>query len=143
MLTIDIYKITNLVTGKVYIGQTQDYDSRVMAHKSTLVRDAHHNKPLQNDWNKYGESSFEFCKIDYALGEDKALELEKQYIKQYKGNCYNIMGRGNTPKRWQIIIPVPRTEEEKKAVEYFASLSKKDRTEFILGIARRMMGKEK
>lgn len=57
-----IYKITNLVNNKVYIGQTnrKTVEKRWNDHKSALNRNGHGNKHLQSAWNKYGSDSFKF-----------------------------------------------------------------------------------
>lgn len=67
-----IYSIVNRTTGKIYIGSSKDIDRRFKEHKSELNRGIHSNGRLQNAWNKYSESDFEFnivelCDIDNLL----------------------------------------------------------------------------
>lgn len=57
---IHIYKITNSVNGKVYIGSTNDVTGRFGKHKRELNKSIHHNEHLQRAWNKYGCDSFKF-----------------------------------------------------------------------------------
>lgn len=64
-----IYKIENLVNGKVYIGQSRNISSRIKSHKKELKGKYHRNSHLQSAWNKYGEGNFSFdelmrCKIN-------------------------------------------------------------------------------
>ena len=67
---VGIYKITNVVNGKVYIGSSKDIEFRFNRHKSNLKRNKHHNNHLQNSWNKYGEDSFVFEVIElYRLSQ--------------------------------------------------------------------------
>jgi group I intron endonuclease len=79
-----IYKITNLINGKVYIGQSIDIlNKRWPYHKYLLNCDKHSNKHLQNAWNKYGEDNFDFsiiCQCD----PDNLDDYEICYIKLYK-----------------------------------------------------------
>ena len=55
-----IYKIENLVNGKVYIGKTVDFKERKKEHKLDLRLNRHYNNYLQNAWNKYGRENFKF-----------------------------------------------------------------------------------
>ena len=55
-----IYKIVNIVDGKVYIGSAIDFEYRKNSHISTLRRNKHRNCHLQNAWNLYGEGCFRF-----------------------------------------------------------------------------------
>lgn len=97
MKIVGIYKITNLIDGKIYVGQTVNYRKRKNTHLASLKRGKHHNSHLQRAFNKYGESSFEIelikeCKIS------ELDSLEKEYIE--KLNClsgcngYNLMDGG-------------------------------------------------
>lgn len=61
-----VYKITNLVNGKVYIGQSRDTLDRIYAHKKDLRGNYHSNPHLQSAWNKYGEDSFSFDVVTYC-----------------------------------------------------------------------------
>ncbi|MBE2919373.1 helix-turn-helix domain-containing protein [Anoxybacillus flavithermus] len=89
-----IYKITNIKTGKIYIGSAVDLRRRFYAHLKSLRRNAHDNKYLQNAWNKYGEDSFSFDVIEIVEDKEKLLEVEQKWIDQtlcYKRDKgYNI-----------------------------------------------------
>lgn len=55
-----IYKITNLINGKVYIGQTtQEPQKRWIAHQSSSKRSGNCKK-LYRAMNKYGNENFSF-----------------------------------------------------------------------------------
>ena len=62
-----IYKITNQVNGKIYIGQSQNVYERRMEHFVALRRGNHPNKEMQRDWNKdshgFRFDVIEFCPI--------------------------------------------------------------------------------
>lgn len=55
-----VYKITNIVNGKFYIGSTNDFSRRIFDHSRKLKVGKHYNKHLQNSWNKYGSENFVF-----------------------------------------------------------------------------------
>jgi group I intron endonuclease len=79
-----IYKITNCVNGKVYIGKSIDIlNRRWVYHKSLLNKGTHINKHLQNSWNKYGENNFDFS-IILECTPDELDEYEIYYIDLYK-----------------------------------------------------------
>lgn len=83
-----IYKIENLVNGKVYIGQTvQDPTNRKHSHLSQLKNSKHWNRHLQNAFNKYGEENFKFNVLNYATNKDVLDQLEDDYIVYY--DCLN------------------------------------------------------
>jgi len=75
-----IYKITNIVDGKFYIGSSKNIRRRWQRHKTDLRNNYHCNSHLQNAWNKYGESSFKFKVIKLVNDKDLLLEREQFYI---------------------------------------------------------------
>lgn len=92
---IGIYKITNIINGKCYVGQTSaSFIKRYWHHKWCLNKGIHCNKYLQNAWNKYGCDNFIFEVIKILSTNEDIDELEKYYIKKYNSTnseCgYNI-----------------------------------------------------
>ena len=91
---IDVYKITNVVTGRVYVGSTTDsFRHRWYAHRYELNRNTHGNAYLQNSWNKYGEEAFEFTVLEELCDVGMIYEREQYWIDHYReseGGCYNI-----------------------------------------------------
>lgn len=82
MLTRDnfvIYKITNLVNKKIYIGSAVYFAQRRGEHLSKLRRQIHHNKHLQNSFNKHGEEQFKFDVVEYA-SKETLVEREQYWI---------------------------------------------------------------
>lgn len=91
-----IYKITNKINGKSYIGQTTDYKRRFQEHKS-LDYGTEDNKLLYRAFRKYGIENFTFEVI-----EDKTScynQREQYWIKYYDSfkNGYNMTEGGDTP----------------------------------------------
>jgi group I intron endonuclease len=77
-----IYKITNLINGKVYIGQSDRINDRKREHFYRLKRNEHHNKFLQNSYNKYGKDTFIFESIEIT---DELDNRELYWINEYGG----------------------------------------------------------
>lgn len=87
---IGIYKITNKINGRVYIGQSKSIGTRWNNHLNRLECGKHDNKDLQNDYNYFGYNTFIFEIVEECT-EIETLKLEKQYIEEYSKNCYNII----------------------------------------------------
>lgn len=95
-----IYKITNTINGKIYIGSAYNISNRFSVHKYTLKNNKHKNKHLQYAWNKYGEKAFIF-EILEITSKNLIIEREQYWIDLYlpykKDIGYNIANvAGNT-----------------------------------------------
>lgn len=78
--TAGIYEIRCIVSGRRYIGSSCNIKNRWKGHRSALKRGKHHSKQLQNAWDKYGKSAFEF-NIIAACDDVEILHLvEQQYL---------------------------------------------------------------
>lgn len=96
-----IYKITNLIDGKVYVGQTVvGYKNRVSQHLSALKNQKHKNKHLQRAWDKYGESNFLPSLIE-ECDVSQIDDLERKWISYYANfkGTYNLESGGNKLKK--------------------------------------------
>lgn len=85
-----IYKITNLVNNKIYIGLTT---SSLHLRWKRHVNESHmlkNTKPLYKAIRKYGEENFSIEQIDSADTMEKLGELERYYIKLYNSQDLNI-----------------------------------------------------
>ena len=83
--TIGIYCIENFVNKKVYVGQSVCIEKRRSQHFGSLRRNCNDNKNLQEDWNKYGESSFSFRLLE-TCRKDQLDERESFYVEKFKSN---------------------------------------------------------
>jgi group I intron endonuclease len=72
-----IYKITNTVNNKIYIGCASNIRTRVNGHLYDLRRNMHSNSYLQKSWNKYGESIFVFK--THELCDIKDLHMREHF----------------------------------------------------------------
>jgi group I intron endonuclease len=123
-----IYVITNLVSGKRYIGQTVNLSKRLRTHRSKLNRGYHANPHLQNSWDKYGEDSFSFGVIELCEGmsKEEVTEREQYWTDYYKANRqrrgYNIRkivdsncGIKNGPKTQETKEKIRKANEGEKS----------------------------
>lgn len=78
-----IYKITNRINGKVYIGSTKNVKQRWAKHKALLRHNHHPNFHIQAAWNKYGEDSFVFEIVEECV-PDELLSREQFFIDTIK-----------------------------------------------------------
>ncbi len=82
-----IYKITNIINNKIYIGSSKNIYYRGKGHLSDCRKNKKQNPILQNAFNKYGEDNF----ITEILEETtNLLEREEYWIKLLNPE-YNCM----------------------------------------------------
>jgi hypothetical protein len=55
-----VFQIKNIANGKVLLGSSLNLNGALNGHRFTLRINGHRNKPLQEDWNEYGEDKFVF-----------------------------------------------------------------------------------
>ena len=67
-----IYKITNLINGNIYIGQSIDIENRFKTHKSRAFNEneREYEKPLYQAFRKYGLENFSFEIIEECEKEE-------------------------------------------------------------------------
>lgn len=75
-----IYKITNLVNEKFYIGSSNNLAKRRREHLWSLRKGNHVNDYLQKSFNKYGEECFKFEVIEYIDNQEDLLSIEQIYL---------------------------------------------------------------
>lgn len=68
-----IYKTTNLVNGKIYIGKDKHNNPKYLGS----------GKRLDNSINKYGKENFEKVILEYCDSEKHMVEREKYWIKYF------------------------------------------------------------
>lgn len=93
-----IYRITNKVNGKVYIGLTTvPLDERWRNHINSVGRV---KRPLYNSMKKHGIGNFIIEEIDRADDFEELGKLERKYIAEYKStnpeNGYNMTFGGES-----------------------------------------------
>lgn len=77
-----IYAIRCKVNGKLYIGRTNNINTRMEQHFNLLRKKKHSNKLLSKDFNNYGEENFEIYILEKnVIYKDKKKEIE--YMRLY------------------------------------------------------------
>lgn len=99
-----VYKITNLINSKLYIGKTNDINIRWYSHcNEAKLRKKQY--PLYHAMNKYGITNFTLEIIEVLENELLCFEQEKYWIELYKTNImkygsefgYNLTEGGEGP----------------------------------------------
>lgn len=114
-----IYKVTNLVNGKIYIGQTvQDFDKRMNSHLSNSKCNKYITKYFHKAIRKYGRDNFIWEIIEYCNSKKELNEMEFHYIKQYNSflpNGYNMTlgGEGSLGRLWSKSMRLKVSESKK------------------------------
>jgi group I intron endonuclease len=98
-----IYKIVNLAKGDCYVGQSQNVKKRISEHFRLLRNGRHVNAKLQNAFNKYGESNFQWS-LEVVCEDPKDLDvLEDAFISGkasfVEKTFYNIADFAKAPMR--------------------------------------------
>lgn len=91
-----IYKITNKINGKIYIGQTNNPQKRFTSHCEAR-RAEKDNSPIGKSIMKYGKENFSFEVLGFYENYN---QKEKDFISFYHSlapNGYNIMEGGENP----------------------------------------------
>lgn len=103
-----IYKITNLINRKSYIGKTAfSLDKRFQEHCKDALRQTKETRPLYSAFNKYGIENFTIELIEEC--EEEISNLREQYwigFYQTYTNGYNatLGGEGKTKYNHDIIV---------------------------------------
>lgn len=102
-----IYRITNKVNGKIYIGQTVEPNKRWYQHRRDA---AHPTMIIHHAIKKYGADAFIFEVIASCKTWEDANEVETLLVSQYDSlvpNGYNVsFGGMNAPKSeaWKLSV---------------------------------------
>jgi group I intron endonuclease len=96
-----VYKIWNRHNNKFYIGSANNLLKRYYSHIRLLQVGNHPNLHLQNSWNKYGHSQFEFHILNITSSHLGAIKIEQKYLNKFVGSneCYNISTDATSPMK--------------------------------------------
>jgi group I intron endonuclease len=118
-----LYKITNKINNKIYIGQAADLSKRWSDHRRAVRL----NKPTQTihyAMIKYGLDNFDFEVIASCINQDDANYIETELVKQYESHI-------STDKGYNVTLGgmnAPKTETFKQMMrDYHASLTPEER----------------
>ena len=78
-----IYKVTNDINEKVYIGQTAfSIEERFAEHCKDRFQEKSKHRPLYNAMNKYGVENFIVEELEYIKDDNKLSEREIYWINE-------------------------------------------------------------
>ena len=136
--TYCIYKLTNTINDKGYVGFTSNFKRRLREHKKTALKGQ--GQAVHAAIRKHGWDNFVAEELYYTLDKKHALEIEDYFIslyetKEVKG--YNITrgGQSGPPKGFKM---PPMSEETKRKI----SLAKQNPSEEIRQRLREAKQKE-
>ena len=133
--TSGIYKITNVINNKCYIGSARIIKYRIKEHFRMLDKDSHHSKKLQNAYNKYGKENFVFdvlinCPIEYLVKSEQwfidtlspdyniakvaGSSLVQKRTQEQKDKIKNNHARHNLGKKFSDEVRKKMSEAQKK-----------------------------
>lgn len=95
---IVIYRITNIESGKSYIGSTKNFLSRKRNHLILLRKGKHSNHSLQEDFEKIGREKFLFEILEFVKNRDDLFSRESFWMSKFP-ILYNIKHAPQTNNR--------------------------------------------
>lgn len=142
-----VYRIRNLLDGKVYIGSCKVFKQRAGQHSSRLEKNKHHNRHLQNAWNKYGSNAFLFEVLKPIAGgrlERTAYEqklFDEHCSKGTWSECYNNNMKAVSHERssWSL-NQEGFSNEHKSKISNALKKFYKENPKACQEISKRMMG---
>lgn len=95
-----IYKITNQINGKSYIGKTGEINPHEGSkeHLRERIKDRWKNRPLYRAINKYGEENFKFEVLEETNFPEEREQYFIQYYNTYGNTGYNATLGGDGKK---------------------------------------------
>ena len=130
-----IYKITNILNGKTYVGSAVCFNRRQNEHKRLLKNNKHHSIKLQNSVNKYGLENFVFEILEKIDDKSTLIINEQKWIDLIKPefNMTLIAGLNSA-------LGLKRSDETKKKISESLK-GRKLSQEHINNIKKVLLGK--
>lgn len=139
-----IYKISNSINSRIYIGSAINFQNRKAKHLRQLKFNQHTNNKLQRFVNKYGLDKLLFEIIEHCEKE-KLIEREQFYIDKFNcvKNGFNILV---TAGSWLNNKHSKKSKEKmsaiKMGVQTKGMLGKKHSEEIKMKIAKKAFGRK-
>ena len=93
-MTIGIYSITHVASGRTYIGKSANIENRFVAHRTMLKHGTHSNRLLRGDVERFGASAFVMTIVESIAEDNEALlaDMELRWTNAYMamGLSYNL-----------------------------------------------------
>lgn len=112
-----IYWIKNKITNLIYIGSSKDIGSRIIKHFSQLRKGNHPNHLMLADYNKYGQSSFDFGVFEFT--DIDLFIKERDYQRKYSlETLYNLQIKDTHRSDAQRLSCKTSSKETHKTIAY-------------------------
>ena len=82
-----VYVIRNTVSGRVYVGSSQNILSRWREHRRLLRKGKHHSAVFQRSWDKHGEAAFTLSIAEVVTSYGALFEREQHWINTLHAAC--------------------------------------------------------
>jgi hypothetical protein len=114
MVFMIIYKITNNINGKIYIGLSKKSIKEKIAYYRCTYKAKSKNRHIFNAMKKHGFNNFKIEQIDSAHSFEELCEKEKYWIKYYDSiRCgYNIL-QGGQFNSGDYLVTLSKSEKKK------------------------------
>lgn len=113
-----VYRVTNKINGKVYIGSSQNVRARWNLHRSELRRGVHGNSYWQREWNRYGGDAFVFEMIELVGEPAQLLVVEQRWIDRLcatdRTKGYNLSLIAGAPMRGRKVSEEARRRQSER-----------------------------
>jgi group I intron endonuclease len=125
-----VYKIRNLVNGRLYVGSSKDIQVRWAEHRTDLRKGVHVNPHLQRAWNKYGEGSFAFEFIERTKAK-RLIEREQHWMDFHDvvKTGYNVLPSARPGRRGLKHTAEARAKMSAAKRAYWSGLSPSERSD--------------
>jgi group I intron endonuclease len=139
-----IYKISNSIDSRIYIGSAVNFQNRKLRHIRALLKNTHCNDKIQYFVNKYGIDSIYFEVVEQCEKEN-LIEREQFYIDTFDcvENGFNIL---RTAGSWLNHHHSEKSKEKissvKKGIQSTAMLGKKHTKETKELISKKAIGRK-
>lgn len=86
-----VYAIQHNITKRIYIGSSQNIESRYLNHMYQLRKGKHTIEDMQADFNEYGEDYSLFVLEEFTSFADRCVEYKwmEKYQSHIRGKGYN------------------------------------------------------
>lgn len=111
-----IYKITNMINQKMYVGSAVNLNNRISSHLCKLRKNLHGNNHLQASYNKYGEIYFQFEILELVEDKNNLLKKEQYWIDKLDTFNYGYNQLPNAGSTLGYKLSDKRKEEIRKSM---------------------------
>jgi hypothetical protein len=103
-----VYKISNRVDGRVYVGSSGAMRKRWSVHRRQLRDGSHPNYQLLSAWELHGEDAFDFIVLEAVRGKAARRRREQFWIEQERALGYGYNARCASGRVTGEIVVAPR-----------------------------------